>query len=504
MAASRQTDYRPDIDGLRAVAVLLVILGHAFPQYVPGGFIGVDIFFVISGYLITSIILKEIADGEFSILRFYQRRIRRIFPALILVSFVTFVAGWFLLWPREFVSLGKHLIAGAGFSANLLLYSEVGYFDAAAKSKPLLHLWSLGVEEQFYIVWPLFLLTLARFKTAPLVPIAVLLVSSLLANLAVVQWNPAAAFYLPFNRGWELAAGALLVLTPPNMLGPAGRTICGLAGVAMIVAATAFYHAGMNYPGSAAILPVAGAVAVISANRSWFNDRILANRVAVWIGLISYPLYLWHWPLQTFARADANSSLFLLIIFASFVLAWLTYRFVEWPIRFGKFRRYGALAASAGMASVAFVGAFVLMSGGVLSRFDSQVQRVVATTNYEFSNDARALRCWLPQKAPFSDFASECRVGSTLIWGDLYAARLYPALPSLSDHVAQFTRDGCEPLTRGSTICAHGAMLRFWKRFTTEAKTSNSVFSLAPRSTSMGIRVGIFGSFARCLAPASG
>ena len=418
MAASRQTDYRPDIDGLRAVAVLLVILGHAFPQYVPGGFIGVDIFFVISGYLITSIILKEIADGEFSILRFYQRRIRRIFPALILVSFVTFVAGWFLLWPREFVSLGKHLIAGAGFSANLLLYSEVGYFDAAAKSKPLLHLWSLGVEEQFYIVWPLFLLTLARFKTAPLVPIAVLLVSSLLANLAVVQWNPAAAFYLPFNRGWELAAGALLVLTPPNTRSgrPNHLRSCRRS-----------HDRGRNR-----LLSRWNELSGVRRDTTsrWrscgdFREPILVQRSDPrqpgcgldWLDQLSaLSLAL---AASDFCSRHANSSLFLLIIFASFVLAWLTYRFVEWPIRFGKFRRYGALAASAGMASVAFVGAFVLMSGGVLSRFDSQVQRVVATTNYEFSNDARALRCWLPQKAPFSDFASECRVGSTLIWGDL-------------------------------------------------------------------------------------
>src|ERR1700761_493240 len=184
--ASHQT-YRPDIDGLRAIAGILVVLGHAFPQYVPGGFIGVDIFFVISGYLITGIIQNDIGDGHFSIVQFYERRVRRIFPALIVVLLATFVAGWMLLLPSEFVALGKEIVAGAGFSANLLFYSEVGYFDAAARSKPLLHLWSLGIEEQFYLVWPLLLVALARWRIASMLPLLAIFAASLVANIVIVR-----------------------------------------------------------------------------------------------------------------------------------------------------------------------------------------------------------------------------------------------------------------------------------------------------------------------------
>src|ERR1700761_7166167 len=366
MTTSPSETYRPDIDGLRAIAVILVVLGHAFPQYVPGGFIGVDIFFVISGYLITGIIQNDIGDGHFSIVQFYERRVRRIFPALIVVLLATFVAGWLLLLPSEFIALGKEMVAGAGFSANLLFYSEVGYFDAAARSKPLLHLWSLGIEEQFYLVWPLLLLALARWRVAPTWPLIAIVAASLAANIAIVGSNPEAAFYLPLTRAWELALGALIAIRGPDIkLGHRMRELIGWSGLAIIAAATALYSPTTPYPGIAALAPVAGAGALILAAGSSAN-RFLGNRLGVAIGLISYPLYLWHWPLLTMAAIFKASFLRLaedgLVVGASFVLAALTYFYVERPIRYGRFRWRSAALATA-MVAIASLGAVTTIDG---------------------------------------------------------------------------------------------------------------------------------------------
>ncbi|MEO8298688.1 MAG: acyltransferase, partial [Burkholderiales bacterium] len=199
-------DYRPDIDGLRALAVVAVVCFHAFG--VRGGFVGVDVFFVISGYLITGILLRDLSLGRFSIARFYARRVRRIFPALTVVLLATLVAAWFLLWSDELQQLGKHTAAGAGFVANLMYWNEAGYFDRASEAKPLLHLWSLGIEEQFYIVWPL-LLWLAARSRLPIAWVTLLLcVASFVWNVVQLPHDPTAAFYSPLGRAWELLAGA--------------------------------------------------------------------------------------------------------------------------------------------------------------------------------------------------------------------------------------------------------------------------------------------------------
>ncbi|WP_445577643.1 Acyltransferase [Pseudomonas sp. E141] len=200
--------YRPDIDGLRAVAVLAVVLYHAFPRDFPGGFIGVDVFFVISGYLITGILIKSLSRDSFSILDFYARRIRRIFPALLLVLFSCLLFGWFFLIDSEFQQLGKHAASGAGFVANLVLWSESGYFDSAAEMKPLLHLWSLGIEEQFYLVWPFVLWLAWQFRRASLALVPVLLfIISFYFSVTMVHVDPVGAFYSPLTRFWELAVG---------------------------------------------------------------------------------------------------------------------------------------------------------------------------------------------------------------------------------------------------------------------------------------------------------
>lgn len=336
--------YRPDIDGMRAIAVLAVVAFHAFPLWVAGGFIGVDIFFVISGYLISTILLENLARGSFSLAEFYRRRIRRIFPALLLVLAVTFVAGWLLLFTNEFPPLGKHMAAGAGFISNLIFWQESGYFDVAADQKPLLHLWSLGIEEQFYILWPLLLWAGWKFRINLLLVIALLAAGSFALNVMQIGTNSIATFYSPLTRFWELLLGAGLAYATLHAPQSMARLRVGqgnpasLIGLGCIVAGLALITKQSAFPGYWALLPTVGAVALIAAGpHAWFNRVILSNRVLVWVGLISFPLYLWHWPLLSFAAIVENTvpPLFTRIglVLLSVLLAWLTYRLVERPVR---------------------------------------------------------------------------------------------------------------------------------------------------------------------------
>lgn len=307
--SSSQPKYRPDIDGLRAIAVLSVVGFHAFPYWIPGGFIGVDVFFVISGFLISTIIYKGLEAGTFSFADFYARRIRRIFPALVLVLLASLCFGWFALLADEYTQLGKHVAAGAGFVANLVFWSEAGYFDSSAETKPLLHLWSLGIEEQFYILWPLLLWLGWKCKlNLGLITVA-LAAASFALNVHGLQADPVATFFSPQTRFWELLCGGLLAwatLYKPGIYDYVGRlqaTVLGLLGLGLLASGFWIIHQDFGFPGAWALLPVAGTVMIIVAGPdAWPNKALLSNRVAVWIGLISYPLYLWHWPLLTFAR----------------------------------------------------------------------------------------------------------------------------------------------------------------------------------------------------------
>ena len=296
--ATMPTRYRPDIDGLRALAVMAVIIFHTFPKLLPGGFVGVDIFFVISGYLITQIILSDLGSGKFSAASFYARRIRRIFPALIVVLIATFALGWYYLLPAELVSLGKNILASALFSANLMLLSEVGYFDVAAHLKPLLHLWSLGIEEQFYLVWPWLLWALPRTWLTPAMVLAI--AASFALDVSMVEHHPSETFYLPFTRAWELLAGAVLVRFPRAK--NANNELIAFAGIVAIEGSFFLLDARSVFPGWAAVLPVGGTMLLLQSEASLVNRFALANRLAVGVGLISYPLYLWHWPLLVFAE----------------------------------------------------------------------------------------------------------------------------------------------------------------------------------------------------------
>jgi peptidoglycan/LPS O-acetylase OafA/YrhL len=333
------TQYRPDIDGLRALSVAFVVGYHFFPSTFKSGYVGVDVFFVISGFLITGNLIKNFENGKFSILDFYSRRINRIFPALLAVLiFVLIVGSYVLLFP-ELKQLGKHIAAGAGFASNFVLWQESGYFDASAKAKPLLHLWSLAIEEQFYLIWPVLLWISYCKKWKILFVAAWIGIGSFLYNLfdTYLAHSVASSYYSPLTRSWELMAGALVAIYWPRMATQSRfwRWI-GPFGAALIVGGAFLIRPGAHFPGFAALLPVGGAMALIAANPKDAVNRWLSHPILVWIGLISFPLYLWHWPLISFSEivmGDVSLPIRLLLLLTSLVLAWLTYRWIEIPLR---------------------------------------------------------------------------------------------------------------------------------------------------------------------------
>jgi peptidoglycan/LPS O-acetylase OafA/YrhL len=335
--------HRPDIDGLRAIAVLFVIGFHAFPHIFSGGFVGVDIFFVISGFLISGLIFSGIKNAKFSLVEFYSRRVNRLFPALLTVLISAGLIGLCSFVPEDFGKLAKHIFGGAGFVANYLYRSEVGYFDEAADLKPLLHLWSLGVEEQFYIVWPLVVLIALRLKVNILMLIFALGMGSFFYGLFRLETYPAYAFYMPQTRAWELLLGATIAWVAPLTRNVSvGHVECShmlsALGFCLLLAGLSMINKASQFPGWWALIPTIGATCMLAAGPTAFLNRtILSSKPLRWIGNISYPLYLWHWvclsiptivfstPLSTLPRVG--------LIGLSFLLAFITYRYVETPIR---------------------------------------------------------------------------------------------------------------------------------------------------------------------------
>lgn len=328
-------EYRRDVDGIRAIAVILVLLFHAFPKLAPAGFIGVDVFFVISGFLITNIIVR--AGPNFSFLNFYSSRIRRIFPALCLVLAAVLIFGFMFTLPIDYKLIGWHIVASSLFLANIQMWAEAGYFDTAAHLKPLLHLWSLGVEEQFYLMYPILLVCVVRTRS-PVVWLSMLAAVSFAFNIWISGVSPSVDFYLPMSRMWELFAGCVLALRPFDKRDNRRvQDFLSLLGLLLIFLALIFIDPLRQYPGSWACLPVAGAVLLLGSKDSFINRRILGWPPLVYVGLISYPLYLWHWPLLTFPNliypGGMDSSGIVIAVVLAFALAALTFRYVEQPIR---------------------------------------------------------------------------------------------------------------------------------------------------------------------------
>lgn len=478
--------YRPDIDGLRAIAVLSVVGFHAFPAWVKGGFIGVDIFFVISGFLISTIIFGSLKRNTFSFAEFYGRRIKRIFPALLLILIVSFTLGWFVLLADEYKQLGKHIAGGAGFVANFVLLDESGYFDNAASVKPLLHLWSLGIEEQFYIVWPL-LLWLAWKRRFNLLTITILVgIISFTLNLGEVRNDAVAAFYSPQTRFWELLTGSVLaymtlykhhlfanirqkldtalgIIIYANAPAPNGHTlrnVQSLSGAALITVGILVIAKDRHFPGWWAVLPTLGAVLIISAGtQAWLNRTVLSNRVLVWFGLISFPLYLWHWPLLSFARIMLGDmparEIRAAAVLLSIVLAWLTYWLIEQPIRHGKTgSRAKVIVLAVLMALVGYVGYNCFKRDGFGFRFPKIVQELTQL-KYDPKIGYREGSCFLRPEQDFSAFsscvplASDTKKESIFLWGDSHAAHLYPGYKTTFGKnfaIVQRTASGCPPI----------------------------------------------------------
>jgi peptidoglycan/LPS O-acetylase OafA/YrhL len=378
--------YRPDIDGLRAIAILSVLGFHFLPDTLKGGFIGVDIFFVISGFLISSIILLNLERGHFSIINFYKRRIRRIFPALITVTLSSLAVGFFILYWNEYAELGKHVARGMAFVSNFMLAKGSGYFDSAANTKPMLHLWSLAIEEQFYILWPILLIFLYKRKLSiPYVTLGIGVLSFSFALYLVVK-NPTAAFYYPISRFWELMVGGFLAhLYLHKKFHRYYPQLQSILGLVLITLGIFIINKDTVFPGIATLLPVLGTFFLISGGpHTSINKHLLSNKLLVWVGLISYPLYLWHWPLIAFMKIALGQEpsftqrIFLLLL--SFILAWLTYFFIEKNIRKPSSKISVRLLLCSGIL-VCLMGLTIKMIEGLPSRAINQKIKYMANSN---------------------------------------------------------------------------------------------------------------------------
>ena len=434
--------YRPDIDGLRAIAVLAVVLYHADPTWLPGGFVGVDIFFVISGYLITKIIAGEIEQGRFSLMKFYVRRAKRILPALFVVLAATFLLSLALLTPSELRNLGDLMVATVLFVSNFMLWQESGYFDIAAERKPLLHTWSLAVEEQFYVLWPLALLLVLPGKRVPMrtLFVVVALGSFLLSCYGVVR-QPAAAFFLLPTRAWELLLGAALALGLVRPIASvAWRNVATFAGALLIGGAVLLLDRNSAFPGWNALAPCLGAALLIHAGDkgdALVSRYVLMLKPMVFVGLISYSLYLWHWPLLSLARISQRGELthaaVWTILGGAFVLSVLTWRYVE-----NRFRRAPAPASARTLGRYALASVMVGIIGGITiysSGFAAWARPELGRTETARwdANPLGGACLKYPAQAPTLP-GDECRTPSAtghkqmVIWGDSHADAVAPGV----------------------------------------------------------------------------
>lgn len=463
--------YRADIDGLRALAILPVVLYHAGIPGFKGGFVGVDVFFVISGYLMASLIMREIILGEFNLLRFYERRIRRIFPALFAMFAACGIMAWFFFMPAEFEYFARSVRSAGFFTSNFQFEKESGYFDIGTQMKPLLHTWSLAVEEQFYIFFPLVLILLGRFSRRHIVPIlCALLLASLAASVWAVHAEPVAAFYLTQFRIWELLLGALLAFNVlPAVRSRPAREAVAASGIFLIAYAVIAFDDGTAFPGLAALLPCVGAALVIHGHATdGPAGRLLTARPAVFIGLISYSLYLWHWPAIVFTKylvwpefSPVQGGLVVLGSLAAAVLSW---RFIERPFRGQSGFAIGrkpvfAGAAVAVAASITF-GEVILETQGVPERLSEVAQRIYSA---KYDVDRFSGPGCSPerdgQEASAEEVRSDklCTIGKTdagepefLVWGDSHAAAMSPAIDAAASQAGvrglMAPRPSCPPL----------------------------------------------------------
>ena len=452
--------YRADIDGLRAIAVLAVLIFHAGLAPVSGGFIGVDVFFVISGYLITSIIVSEANRGEFSLAGFYERRIRRIVPALLTVIAASAVIGWYVLVPADYVRFARSAIAAAAFYSNFFFNSRAkDYFAPSADLQPLLHTWSLGVEEQFYLVAPFLILLLAgRFARFRGWVVAGIFIVSLAISVYGVRAGWPSAFYLLPSRAFELMIGMVLALgLVPAVANRGLRQVAGLLGLALIAAAALLFSNGTPFPGFAALVPCLGAALLIHSGgkADTVAYRILAARPMVFTGKISYALYLWHWPLLAYARYTAVDPLTTQqrvgLLGLAFVLSVLTYYFIEQPVRQRRvFASRGRVFAGGGvaLASCFVVALAIVVTRGAPMRLPPDVAQFAQAIPDKHATASRCLKMSSGGACAIGD--RDDRKPSFMLWGDSHARMLSAGLEEAAARrdLAGFVnaRSGCMPL----------------------------------------------------------
>jgi peptidoglycan/LPS O-acetylase OafA/YrhL len=462
--------YRRDIDGLRGIAVLLVLAFHLGTSKCSGGFIGVDVFFVISGYLISSIILSEISASRFSLLSFYERRIRRIAPALFVMMLVTSLLAYKFFLPAELEQFAKSLLASTFSISNLYFFHQSGYFEGPAAMKPLLHTWSLAVEEQFYIFLPLFLIAVRRFFPDRQ---RMLILSVAIASFCVSVWgafhDPSRTFYLAHSRAWELLLGTLITLDMfPRFSNAIWRNAASMAGLSSILLAAVIYDRTTPFPGAAALVPCLGAALIIAAGRSGPSivSRLLSLSPIVFVGMISYSLYLWHWPMIVFQGVSGilvqgiwPKAAKFVVLAASLLLATLSWKFVEQPFRDRRFTfSRPVLFRIAAACAVAFLvlGASALATRGFPSRFPPEAVRVATfleNADPLTESEYRVGTCFLTSRNPQSSFdPSVCLrqdpgKRNELLIGDSHAAQLWHGLSSVFTDInlMQATASGCKP-----------------------------------------------------------
>lgn len=455
--------YRPDIDGLRALAVVPVVLFHAGFSWCSGGYVGVDVFFVISGYLITSIILSDLDLERFSIVRFYERRIRRIFPALFTVIAFCIAAGFIVMTPADYRNLGQSVIAAVFFVSNIFFWRDTGYFDIPSGEKPLLHTWSLSVEEQFYLLYPLLMIFATRFgPRARNWIMGGIAASSFLVAAVFVYVKPSAIFYLGPPRAWELIVGGLIAMgaLPSSDRRMVNSAASGL-GLVLIGAPVALYSSSTTFPGLAALPPVLGAALIIwsGLGERTFVHQVLSTNPFALLGKASYSLYLWHFPLLVFASycylgklsASASSAVCVLAVAISFV----SLNFVERPFRFpskGETVRWPVVGSVLGMLSVCSAGVVIVLAGGLPGRMDAAAQSYLQA---EADKDRHHMEC-LTLEAVVIRPQDACRLGvsgaqpQAILWGDSHSAVTASALEDSA------IRKGAAFLYAGSVDCPIG------------------------------------------------
>ncbi|WP_233517003.1 acyltransferase family protein [Pseudotabrizicola alkalilacus] len=464
----RPLKYRPEIDGLRALAVVPVVFFHANHEWVPGGFVGVDVFFVISGYLITRIIHDDLSVGKFSIWTFYARRMRRIAPVLVAVMIATMIAGSVLLIPPLFQNLQKAVTATAFFVSNIYFWSTVDYFAAAADLNPLLHTWSLAVEEQFYIFFPLMMILFARRGGNLLVwsIIAIFVLSLALSVGSSLSGRLSEAnFYLLPTRAWELAAGSLLALARPKAVSLRGGGILAFGGMALIVLSLFLINRDMPFPGYFAIPPVLGAALIIRyADKGNLAGRILSLPPFVWTGLLSYSIYMWHQPVLAFSRQafmlDTGGIVIVPLLIFILVLSYFSWRWIETPFRRGKRNWSSRKVVTVSVVSLAALSISVMFTSNdaiFRMRYPEDIRRIYSFLDYRETDDYRTQfrnGCFVSGQGTDGNFPYDAcivfREGlrNYLIIGDSHAAMLAVALSETAPDVnlIQATASGCLPV----------------------------------------------------------